>query len=177
VILILILGAIVSVGTALSVRAGLYYYGERNRSFDWEGFGGGMFGTLMAFVIVPLFFLLIVTSTTTGVHQTRYELEALGNQSETSGTFFLGSGVIDEEQVFQYLRKAEDGGVTLHTIDADRVVVYEDSVSGAHMLKNDPYFYDPLWIPWEISSRQSSTISFHVPDGSINSEYRISVTD
>lgn len=173
----ILVAAIVIVGLFLSVRSGLYYYGSRNHRFDFGAFWGGLFGTLMAFIFLPVIYLLVVSSSTSGYEETRHSLSALGNGSETSGSFFLGSGVIDDEQVFQYLRKAEDGGVTLHTVEADRAVVYEDSGTEAYATVRTPYFYDPVWAPWKLDSREDPEIQFHVPEGSINNEYRISVTD
>lgn len=132
----------------------------------------------MGWAAVIVLFALYVGGHPTGYDEERYELRALGNSSEVEGSFFLGSGVIDEEQVFQYLQVEEDGGVTLHSAEADDVVVYEEANESGYMIVQNGYFLDTFWFPWKLEGGPGSNrTEFHVPEGSINNEYRVSVTE
>lgn len=179
-IFFIFIGVILLIGIIISAREALYYEydGGRNRGWSLGEFLVGLFWTAVVAAVATVFFVLIVGTSSTGYDKVRTELRALGNTSETSGGFFLGTGVVDEEQVFQYLEQAEDGGVTLHTIEAWRVVVYEDSAKAGYMIENRPYFDDPMVFPGRLPSRSDEyTTEFHVPEGSINNEYHISVTE
>lgn len=170
----LILLAGLAIGTILGVREAKY-----SRYYRYSSFFSMLGGAAAITAGVLLFFLIFVSIAASGLGTPvaeRTGLEALGNDSETSGVFFLGSGVIDDEQVFNYLAKADDGGVTLHSVDADYVVVYEDATEDAYLDRVHKEYYNPWVVPFMVTPLERDSYQFHVPDGAVNREYKVSVT-
>lgn len=95
-------------------------------------------------------------------------LIALGNDSETSGSFFLGTGTVDEEQVFVYV--AETGlGAELLTVETRkaRIIEEEGEPHIEHLARCD----NAIFVPWPVCSR--SLLVFHIPPGSITRDFTI----
>lgn len=106
------------------------------------------------------------------------KLSALGNDSELSGSFFLGSGSIDEKAVYQFIAQTEDGGYYLKTIPVRNVLVYTDATADTATYVDYIRMVDNWWLSSEpIQVSDNYTDEFHVPEGSVDFTYRVSVTD
>lgn len=83
---------------------------------------GGVIGILLGFIIMmPLSFIPNVEY----VVYEEYPIYAFQNTTQLEGSFFLGSGYINEENTYIYLTKTEDGGVQLKSVPANKTTVYE----------------------------------------------------
>lgn len=136
-----------------------------------------LFGTI-GVGIVTLVFTVISMSLPGTPGETRQELRALGNSSSTSGSFFLGSGYVDERLTFSYITRDEKGGNRLESDEANDVVVYEDSEDQAYRLQPTKIVDgDWWWLAPGVTGLtvDVGTVEFHIPEGSIDSSYTISV--
>lgn len=95
-------------------------------------------------------------------------LVALGNDASTRGSFFLGSGYVDEELVYRYIVEGEFGA-ELRQVEAWRARVVEGDGEpriaywancSLGWLVPWPACTKPLWV-------------FHVPEGSIARDYAV----
>lgn len=146
------------------------------------GFFGSFFVSALFSVVgilgVTVVFMVISMALPGTPGETRQELRALGNSSSTSGSFFLGSGYVDERLTFSYITRDEKGGNRLESDEANDVVVYEDSESEAYRLQPTKIVDgDWWWLAPGITGLtvDVGTVEFHIPEGSIDSSYTISV--
>lgn len=140
-------------------------------SHPWDDIGAPIFGTLL-FCVGGCLLTMMIVSGSPGKVIDSYEdtkLRAISSSSETSGSFFLASGTIDEKAVYKYITIREDGGFEFDSIRASNVVIFEEGDS-AFMRKTN---FKPT-SRWTIISPPSE-LSFHVPVGSVQeAEYSIS---
>lgn len=140
-------------------------------SKPWDEIGQPIFATL-ALCVGACFIVMFSVAGSPGKVIDSYEdtkLRAISSSSETSGSFFLASGTIDEKPVYKYITIREDGGFEFDSIKASRVVIFEEGDS-AFMRKTN---FKPT-SRWTIFS-PSPELSFHVPVGSVQEpEYSIS---
>ncbi len=104
-------------------------------------------------------------------------LRALTNGTEATGSFFLGSGIINDQQQFSFI-KIKDGYSTVGTVVAnDNARVFEDE-------PNSPYldivsgYRDVTWLlPWLVRIPAGTDIyNFHVPTDSVVEGYNIDIS-
>lgn len=134
-------------------------------------------------VLVSLFILAIVGAFALSgggerVVAEEKKLSALNTGNEVSGSFFLGSGVIDSEPSYQFIVEREDGGFELDSVAARNVVVYEDATpSTARFVTYDSKYNVWWYFPGEFNLPTGDS-SFHIPPGSVvQSDYSVSVSD
>lgn len=166
-------------GAVLSIRTHIY---ERNSQW-WNiitiPFLSALGALLGVFATALIGLVLTMTSIPESGSRT-YVLAALGNDSQTSGTFFLGSGTVGEKLVFNYIAVQEDGGYTLESVRAEDVRVYEDATPETATFIDHTRWIDAWWFAGEgvrVSVPDSYDDEFHIPEGSIDNSYRVSVTD
>jgi hypothetical protein len=94
----------------------------------------------------------------------RQDLVALRDGTSVQGSFFLGSGQIDQQPVFYYYRK-EGTGFKFDHQDADASTVFEDSQQ-PYMLIRTSVCNDRSWV-WTACTKGSPSYEFHVPAGSV----------
>lgn len=95
-------------------------------------------------------------------------LMALGNTSEISGSFFLGTGTVDEEQVYVYMADTDLGAEMLTvSVRKARIVEGEGEPHIEHLVRCD----NAIWVPWPTCSR--ALLVFHIPPGSITRDFTI----
>jgi hypothetical protein len=167
-----ILLATILVG-AVAVVVSAYRDGD-----TWTGIFIALFGLVMGPLIA--FGLLTAGASALPGEQVTHTtaLRALGNDSSISGSFFLGSGVIDEELVYQYIAETDDGGFYLDSVPAHRVVVYENSTADTARMVTYTHEVALWWyVPATVTSFRQYKVEFHIPAGSVDNTYRISVTD
>lgn len=94
----------------------------------WASLGFGMGGAVAAALVGLI--LGIGVGAALGTHPEpvhNYQLLNIRDASGLSGSFFLGSGTIDEEPVFYYYARRDDGSIFLDHVFADYATIYETS--------------------------------------------------
>lgn len=165
---------VVIVGLAvLMVMIDDSYYSDWSDVFA-AGFYAGILITMVGFVVS-----LVVTDTqitnaspnqldVVDEHVTK--LRALETGDDVQGSFFLGSGYIDEEPVYTYIEETEDGGFKLSDIDTDSVTVYETNDRKPSIVEQFVRMKDTTWAP----HTQRTGVKIYVPVGSVEEpEFRI----
>lgn len=61
----------------------------------------------------------------------KVELYSIENTDTISGSFFLGSGEINETKYYCCYRKLDDGGLQYYEFEVDKTTVYETLQSGS----------------------------------------------
>lgn len=146
-----------------------------------RGIGGFFLGLLFGGILWAFIGLLgigslgHIGSTTQKTGTEVYNLTALETGNQVSGRFFLGSGTVNDNQVFSYLYQDEDGGFRLDSAYASNSVVYEDD-SEKPRLEVDNYETVPN--PWlspilPIGGESTGENKFYVPEGSVLSNYQV----
>lgn len=104
-----------------------------------------------------------------------HELISIRNDSKTSGSFFLGSGYIDDVEYYFAFQKRDDGGLVRIQIPASRMPIYEDDE------KTPSYQYSkyrhscPWWLgwgTWESLNRQKDA-KVYVPVGTVIQKFEL----
>ena len=100
------------------------------------------------------------------------ELYALQDSNEISGSFFLGSGRIDEEMHYVYIVK-EDRGKQMQTLKIDTNDIYlNDNVDTPTLdIYSKDFKYG--WMYWFAVPRGDCEYVFNIPPDSIDYKYNI----
>lgn len=104
----------------------------------------------------------------------RRGLTALANRADQpGGYFFLGTGVVDEEEVYRYIERDADGGNRMDDVPVYMAVVYE-TVEAPHMEIVKSYS-DRWWLtPWPVKTLAGTEYRFHIPEGSVARSFEVS---
>ena len=144
------------------------------------GLSSGIWSFFCSTLILGLIFISIgmsvpgVTSRTEVVSSEK--LSALGNDSEVGGSFFLGTGIIDEKPVIKYIKEDLNGGYVLDTIDSRAVKIFEITDGSSPRVESVvSYKYMDWFAPFEIDT--SSDTYFYVPEDSVIETYRLDVNN
>lgn len=100
------------------------------------------------------------------------EVISLNDNSNTEGTFFLGSGSVNEELVYYYAYES-DKGITVGEIDADEVYInYTDKQP---RLEEYQTKFKSEFLNWSFAylGEDSCYYKLYIPEGSIIEEYKI----
>lgn len=152
----------------------LYFlFKEKNRKFpSWElVIMGAGFGGFIASLFVLVFSQMILWKVIGSTHEeySNVELVNINDRAGMSGSFFLGSGTVEDEPVFYYYER-ENGRVTLERIKADDAVIIEDESSRPYVSYLEEVSNNSLWY---LGGMESSRIEFHVPPNSIITNYSL----
>lgn len=90
---------------------------------------------------------------------------------QLAGSIFLSAGYISEDPTFNFLYETSDNGVKVGQVYAYNSVVYEDEPEAPHYTTFEWVKYDPFWAPFSVN--QDTTYAFHVPEGSVVSNYEV----
>lgn len=151
---------------------------------DPVGFFGYLFGGILslfagAFCAIALMFLILGTANifipkeTNLVDETTINLRALDSGSEVSGRYFVGSVYIDEEKVLEYISEAEDGGMRVESVSADKSVIYERDGEEPKLIVRE-YEETNHWLSPDALYKYK-TYEFEIPKGSVKESYNVSV--
>lgn len=107
-----------------------------------------------------------------------YGLETLADGSNTTGSFFLGSGYIDEKPAFTFYRKTSSGRYVLDSVFASDAEIVQDNSHPRMEDLCDDYSDTPAWFSWPMSADDyvdcdGDEITFYVPQGSITNTYTL----
>lgn len=98
-----------------------------------------------------------------------HDLVALQTSSSIEGRFFLGSGYINGKRTLNYITD-DSGAFRVESADADDSVIYQDS-NEPTVTVHEWDLVNPWLAPWSFSHKH--TYTFHVPEGSILSDYTV----
>lgn len=164
----------------IGVIIGLYAAITGGWLYDWRNIcaniiitiflplGFGFFGLL---AWVSLGGIIGCFMPTVDIKETK-ELYALQDGSEISGSFFLGSGRIDEEMHYVYIVK-EDKGKQMKTLEIDANEIYlNDNVDTPTLdIYSKDFKYE--WMYWFAMPGTDCEYVFNIPSGSIDYKYNI----
>lgn len=95
-------------------------------------FGAGVVGLMLGGLIGFLVsLLLMIPAGEPRVSQ--QDIVALKDNSNIHGSFFLGTGSIDEEMYYYYMADNGNGGYTMEKVEADDCTIYEDSPDAPYL--------------------------------------------
>lgn len=100
------------------------------------------------------------------------EVISLNDNSDIEGSFFLGSGSVNEELVYYYAYKS-DKGVTVGKVDADEVYInYTDEQPRLEEYRTN---FKSEFLKWSFAylGEDSCYYKLYIPEGSIIEEYKI----
>lgn len=103
--------------------------------------------------------------------QTTSEIYALADNSGIEGSFFLGSGSIDEEMKYVYVVEVEGKGYKMHTIDADSA--YVQYYDGTPKMVETTYWFKSELLNFFGICPSGTEYIFYIPEGSITNSYVI----
>jgi len=136
-----------------------------------------VFGTLIGTIIGIFLALLIGMAVDKGVETRGYQLEALADNSMTSGSFFLGSGYIDEQMKYVYYSntRTDDKGNKFYSMK----MVRHEKAEVSYITEGLPYIEerwyvkgDSFWSTFTLVPPRTHWI-FYVPKGTINNSYKL----
>jgi hypothetical protein len=99
-------------------------------------------------------------------------LVAIRDKSGVSGSFFLGSGTIDEQQYYFYYAKLPNGGFIADKILSNGVTIYEEKRKDAVLRKYECVFRNK-WMRLIAIDSGAYEVEFHVPIGTIRRGFSI----
>lgn len=100
------------------------------------------------------------------------ELYALQDNNQINGSFFLGSGRIDEEMHYVYVVK-EDRGKQMQTLEIDENEIYLNDNADTPTLDIYSKDFKYGWMYWFAIPGIDCEYVFNIPSGSIDYEYNI----
>ena len=100
------------------------------------------------------------------------ELYALQDNNEISGSFFLGSGRIDEEMYYVYIIK-EDKGKQIQTLEIDANEIYFNDSTDTPTLDIYSKDFKYKWMYWFAMPSWDCEYIFNIPPDSIDYKYNI----
>ncbi len=107
-----------------------------------------------------------------------YNLKAMQDGSSTTGSFFLGSGTINDVPSFMYYVEYDDGSVSLESAYASDSVVVETDENPRVTYECEYYGDIPTALIWPVNHFGTDgdydctgTVTFYVPENSVKSQY------
>jgi hypothetical protein len=155
----------------LGIGIGIYY-SIRNEG-EWYLTVLGLVGGLTAVLIICC--LVGMAAPVKNVPSQPIYLYSLRNNSEVNGSFFLGTGFIDETQTAFYSTIESDGAIVFRHIPLESTKVYQDNPEKPYLLYYSSEFkYD--WLKYLFLLPNDTNIQpaeFHIPEGSVFQGYTL----
>ena len=152
---------------------------RENRMYPGTRFGAA--GFLAVFALAPALLLSTIVSVTTPrtsslVEYHKAKIVALSDSKSVEGSFFLGSGYVQEEVRYFFYFETPDGGKKLTSLPADAVTIYEEDRKDAffaEVAKAQPEhrsrlveFFAPE-VAEDMFENKQISYAIHIPKGSI----------
>lgn len=102
-----------------------------------------------------------------------YQISALADNSKIEGRFFLGSGSINENQKYFFMKK-EDGGLIMDYIPATGSIVYE-GYNEPFIEKLESRFVNDWWSLIALPGFNKGHYKVYVPENSITTDFIINL--
>jgi hypothetical protein len=90
------------------------------------------------------------------------ELVAISNTKDLNGSFFLGSGFINDKIVYRFMHRTEGGGIYQRTVDVRRAVIYEGK-------------WDYPFVTMNFIMGQLENCYFYIPENSVIKDFTIDI--
>lgn len=163
----IILGAVI--GLVFGIKIAIDNYCD-----FWEGVGYAVMGIILGVAIGTMVMILSSIVTDCCAEKTYYtvqdtDIHALQDNLATEGNFFLGSGHVNEELKYFYVKET-DAGYTICNIDADKAYIQYTS-DRCHLVRQS-YTYNN-WFVSLIAIPFQDRYIFYIPEGSIVTNYSI----
>lgn len=163
------------IGLIVTVAIIVYMFREESWCWSfWDIVGLGFLTLLLAMILA-----LMITSISSSIAEVDadktyhlsedIEIYALQDNVTTDGSFFLGSGHIDDELKYFYVEKT-DLGYTVKNVDADRA--YIQYTSDRYHIEKYSYTFDN-WFVRLIAIPVSERYVIYIPEGSIVNNYSV----
>jgi len=128
------------------------------------------------FILLGLMLIMLVSSAipTKETANEKINLYSLRNNTETTGSFFLGIGTLEDVQTAFFSTKEDDGAIVFKHVPLEDVKIYEDQQEAPYYVEYVTSFKNPSWsilIP-DIFGESDRT-DFHVPSGSVLHNYSL----
>lgn len=133
------------------------------------------FITFCAGMVLLVGGIITINEPTKPVNKT-YNLVALQDGNSTGGSFFLGTGYIDDKQQFSYYQE-NNGQYRLKSVDAENAIIIQGNgkprvVKSCSLDAVAPIIFYPFF-QGDRYDCSTKTYEFHVPPGSIKSNYTL----
>lgn len=135
-------------------------------------FFGFLFGSIGAFLAGSM--LNLLGAWIVGDHselEVKHELLALSDTTGPSGSFFLGTGSVNEEASFFYYEKLERGAHLTHVDADDAIIIEESDLDEPYVDVLVQHSNNTFWFSDFIAEDES--YEFHIPKGSIATNYSL----
>jgi len=165
---------IIAVVIIIGIIIGLLYESYQTSILQKIGYGilGAFIGLLLGGVLMMMVSLMVPDgSTEEYVHHTT-KLVAFADNMNTTGSFFLGCGTVEEEMRFHFYYKGKLGA-EYGWINTNNTYIIEES-TGKPRIET---YYKRLnegssWIWWTTINKKTKRI-IYVPEGSIKQNYNL----
>jgi hypothetical protein len=167
---------------ATLVAVALYLKNNRGSFFYWDHLLSSFFMVLMVslvgffIAIIVTFFSFFNTQPSLGDY-TETKLSALSNAQGIEGrSYFLGSGYINGAQQLSFIEDHGDYSIVNQVTVGPQALIYQNAKNDQPWMTKQEYVQDAwfLWPGWEWEL-YNDTYTFHIPEGSIVSDYVIDV--
>ena len=133
-------------------------------------------GFLISCVWIMLLWMLTSLALTFGVtwQYAATPLVNLADGSQTSGSFFLGSGTIDDQAVYSYYVRFADGHAEQRTTPVSGVKVYDNSDDPRVVAEEKCVSFAEWFLPCELSfNNDADVVELHIPKNSITRDFTL----
>ena len=99
------------------------------------------------------------------------QIVALADNTTTNGSFFLGSGTVNEKNYYCYMEQQDDGGLRMSRISANEAIIYDNENANPHIDKYILRNSSPIVRFFFLTDRYEYKI--YIPNNSIRYNFNI----
>ncbi len=166
---------LVTIFVVLVIAIAVGVYGVKTKP-RWSGTGEAFFTSFFVGIFASSFALSFAHLGLSEFFQDPYDfkipIRSVGASTNVSGSFFLGSGTVDEEAVFYYYR-SDNGVLSLKYRYADKTTIVEDENDNPYMLCKGEEYVGMYKSDNPPTFDIYAECSFHVPEGSVVKSYML----
>ncbi|MCY9008351.1 hypothetical protein MOE50_04960 [Bacillus inaquosorum] len=133
---------------------------------------GAFFGLIAALAVLLIAVIPSFYVETKAVNPHKTEIYSIKDNAKTSGSFVLGSGTVDEEQYF-YFVKEKDGFKTVSKAAVEDSKMKEGKYAKPYVLTYDVQFKSAFARFFYGKSTGYEAYEFYLPEDTITTEYKI----
>ena len=139
----------------------------------------GFFGMSIMSVLCALMLWLISSLVCAPFAEVHYvvtetkEITALNDNSSATGSFFLGSGRVDEDMKYYYVEQTEKGK-HIDDVSADHAYIIEANNETPRIERYEPKF-ENAWLYWIAFPVQEAEYKIYIPEDSITTDFDVNL--